>query len=70
MSPPRSYQKTSQHEMHERAGVDEDEPAQNLGSDPTATDHPTGEDQARENVVAATELCRKSYFLANYSLAT
>jgi hypothetical protein len=34
---------------HQRVGVDNDRPAQNPETDPAATDHPTGEDQARQN---------------------
>jgi hypothetical protein len=33
----------------QHVGVDEDQPAQNPETDPQATEHPTGEDQAREN---------------------
>jgi hypothetical protein len=36
-------------DRNQRIGVDNDRPAQNPETDPAATDHPTGEDQARQN---------------------
>lgn len=35
--------------MYQRVGVDDDQPAQNPETDPQATDHPAGEEQAERN---------------------
>jgi hypothetical protein len=47
--PARSEDDQAKREKHERVGVDDGQLAQNPGTDPRATDHPVGEDQAREN---------------------
>jgi hypothetical protein len=38
-----------QRDRNQRRGVDNDQPSQNPETDATATDHPTGEQQAHEN---------------------
>jgi hypothetical protein len=39
----------AERDRNQRQGVDDDRPAQNPETDPQATDHPTGDSQAREN---------------------
>jgi hypothetical protein len=39
----------AQRDHNQRIGVDNDQAARNPETDPTATDHPTGEEDAREN---------------------
>jgi hypothetical protein len=46
----RSDDDQAKHEMYHRVGVDDDQPAQNPETAPTATDHPTGEGQAQPNI--------------------
>ena len=47
--PGRSNDDQAKHEMYQRVGVDDDQPAQNPETEPQATDHPTGEHQAQKN---------------------
>ncbi len=44
-----SPENAAERDRNQRQGVDEDAPAQNPETDPAATDHPTGEAQARDN---------------------
>jgi hypothetical protein len=45
----RSDDDQAKHEMYQRVGVDDDQPAQNPETDPRATDHPAGAGHAQEN---------------------
>jgi hypothetical protein len=47
--PVRSDENEAKHEMYQRVGVDDDQPAQNPETEPQQTTHPTGEQQAQEN---------------------
>jgi hypothetical protein len=47
--PDRSDDDQAKHEMYQRVGVDDDQPAQNPETEPSATDHPVGDGQAKEN---------------------
>jgi hypothetical protein len=49
MTEQRSAAQQVKHEIYQRQGVDDDQPAQNDGTNPRDTAHPTGEDQAHEN---------------------
>jgi hypothetical protein len=49
LEPERAEDDQAKHEMYQRVGVDDDQPAQNPETGPQATDHPAGEEQAHKN---------------------